>query len=88
MVKFGARTLLMQAGVDISFWPFACRALSLARNISMTKDLSRWYRRHGTEFEGKRWPFGAKVTFKVAKLLAKKLEFSANGEPGIFFGYF
>ena len=25
MVKFGARTLLMQAGVDISFWPFACK---------------------------------------------------------------
>ena len=54
MVKFGARSLLMQAGVDISFWPFACRFFCLARNISTKKGLSRWYRRHGTEFYGTR----------------------------------
>ena len=41
LVKHGARTLILQAGVDHSLWPYAVRFICFARNTSTKRGMSK-----------------------------------------------
>ena len=64
-VIFGTRTLLRQAGLPDSVWPYAMRAFCFGRNIKITRKtgISPYYRRHGRELNGNRILCGARIEF-------------------------
>ena len=69
-----SRTLLLQAGFEPKWWPYAVKAACFGHNIS-GGDQSPYFRRHGLEFGGIRIPFGAMIDYypsEVKQIQRKK----------------
>ena len=85
----GLRTVLVQAGLPASFWPYAGRYYCCQRNFRPDADgISPWQRMHGEPFTGKLVPFGAKITFKPNTTKgAEQEKMEPQTVVGIFLGY-
>jgi hypothetical protein len=88
-VEEGTRTILLHAGLPPQWWPFAAKFFCFACNIDDSQGPSPWDRRHGSQLEGLRCPFGALVDFLPPKPVLERLpKFGPRGTPGIFLGYY
>jgi hypothetical protein len=58
-------------------------------NIRKIGSESAWYKRHGREYDGLQYPFGALVQFLPPKPILKELpKFAPRAIDGLFVGYF
>ncbi len=61
----GTKTLLLQAGLPGSFWPYAMKAYCFAQNTEVVDGDSAWHKRHEQgHFDGPAIPFGCLGDFK------------------------
>ena len=96
----GTRSVLAHSGVPTRLWPFAARYFSLMENCRERTEYdsegrklscSAWFKKNGTNFDGKLIPFGALVDYmpvpesKQAKGIEKM---SLPCKKGVFLGYF
>ena len=57
----GIRTILIQAGLPLEFWPFAAEHYSFMHNIQQMGGSSPYFCTTGEWFRGKMLPFGCRV---------------------------
>eukprot|EP00971_Amphidinium_carterae_P039071 768017-Amphidinium_carterae.1 len=63
-IQEGTRCLLLQAGLDARWWPYASRCFCHMNNIQKKDGMSPWLRRFASvDFKGKLIPFGALLDF-------------------------
>ena len=91
VVKGGARSTLLGAGLPPKWWPLATRHFCFSLNINKFGDetVSPWQLRHGGhDFDGLRIAFGALCEFRpVQPKLDRMPEFAPRAVEGIFLGY-
>jgi hypothetical protein len=86
-VEEGTRTLLAHSGLPHQWWPLAARFFCHMCNIRKIGLQSAWYQRHGREYDGLRYPFGALVKFLPQKPILKELpKFAPRAIDGLFVG--
>ena len=82
------RAQLLRAGLPPRFWSFAAPCWCFNENIDKGLGDSAWSHTHGSEFEGKRIPFGAKVFFKPAPTKNQNpKKWEPDSSVGVFAGY-
>jgi hypothetical protein len=64
----GSSASLLQAGLPPCFWPFAVQTYCILDNTNRENGESAWFRTHGVEFPGERFPLGCKVVFKPSSM--------------------
>ena len=71
-VIYGARTLLVAAGLPHPYWDLASECFCFLRNTQMVDGDSAWNKAHGKgHFKGKRIPFGALVHFIPSRTIMR-----------------
>ena len=89
-VVYGARTLLVSAGLPHPYWDLAAECFCFLRNTQITNGNSPWHKLHDNgHFPGHRLPFGALVHFIPAATIKRRTptKHDPNAVPGIFLGY-
>ena len=90
----GGRTVLHQSGLAHAFWGLAVRHHCMSTNMTPPHhrgpgQVSACLKRHGAEFTGKRWPFGALCSFKIPRdCPSDRMKFDPDCVQGLFLGWF
>ena len=88
-VMEGSRSLLVEAGLPPSFWPFAMRHYCFLKNIDVVDGDSAWNKRHRKgHFTGPVYHFGQQVSFMPVAFKTDHLPKAAPKMiPGVILGY-
>ena len=79
------RVVLVQAGLPACFWNHAAPTVCFLMNTGNSINTSAWAKTHGSDFAGKRIPFGAKVTYSPLRPMPDK--WRPVSRVGVFAGY-
>ena len=90
IISDGTRAMLAQSSLGHPWWIYASRAFCHHTNVSIcsgTDGKTPWFRKHGSEFRSRLFPFGCEARYRQPIPYRSGLKFDIRGYAGMFLGY-